>query len=353
MIFLRQFLNVIIVLLIYAPWERTEAFQLDLDSKLKSENGAWYFNDSKFISGKGVPVHESLILKSVLAANLPQLNDEEKVNLIEDLVIGVRWNDDPLQMFRQDILGGALTFKHSCKKDIAEKVDSEWDLHYRTHCGDMQFLHAMASSESEVAADTYKKMIAWMEYSYRVATGSLHGDLYFKGVHYRMTGENAKIFKSIMLEGNPKRKMWRADGLFSLKCKRRSDLKCEQIPFSQETTRNIALGSLLHVLQDSFSRSHTARNSSGELLYFGFYNDQRQILHNALDREYVPPTEIELINISAKIIEAVVNDRYRDYPFDKVIRTELDSWGEVSKEVIVPALRPVRMESKATDLGLM
>jgi len=44
---------------------------------------------------------------------------------------------------------------------------------YRSHFGDMQFLHSMAFSEKEHAGETKRKIMAWARLMYRVALGEI------------------------------------------------------------------------------------------------------------------------------------------------------------------------------------
>ncbi len=63
---------------------------------------------------------------------------------------GVRWNDDPLRLLndgRTYVYSGAY-FTHGQRVSVKDptKIGITWNTHYRSHYGDMQFLHAMAFS---------------------------------------------------------------------------------------------------------------------------------------------------------------------------------------------------------------
>ncbi len=332
------------------------SYELDLKSKLDLIDGELGYDNTKTLKGKGKPVHESLVVKSVMAAELPGYTYDDKVELIEELVIGVRWNDDPLQMFREHLLVAGLSFSHSCKRKISQEIDVEWDLFYRTHCGDMQFLHGMASKENEAAQETYQKIMSWMEFSYKTSTGSMPSDLFFRSVHYRMEPDTSATFKELMISSNGGRSMWRAEGMFSFDCTRTTfnrELKCTHFKFSKETTKNISLGSLLHLLQDSYSESHTKRDDKGQVVAYGAYNLQDKTLHAEKDKSSNAVSEEDLVKLSAGIIDAVIKDRQKTYKFDKVLRDDLDSWREVRAKFIEPALRPVNMNATSSSLGLV
>ncbi|WCP69645.1 hypothetical protein LYZ37_16635 [Vibrio tubiashii] len=345
---MKYWLAVLVVLV-----QNVHAYELDMKSKLDADK--FEYKNTKTIKGMGKPVHENLIVQSVLAAHLPHYSEEDKRELIEGLVLGVRWNDDPLHMFRLHSVTASALFAHSCKRKTAEKINVQWDLFYRSHCGDMQFLHAMASKKQESAQETYQKLEAWLEFTYKTSTGSLPTDLRFRSVHFRMSPQAAATFKAVMIHPNGGRSLWRAEGMFSFDCTRSwfgGEIECEYIKFSKENIRNIALGSLLHVIQDSYSESHTQRDTSGKIVRFGAYTMQDKGEHAKKDESVTTPHKVSLVDVSAKIIEAALADRQKSYPFDTVVRTELDSWARVKSEYLLPVILPNVPTSTPSNLGL-
>lgn len=329
------------------------AHEIDLKSKLKQTGNELKFKDTK--NGKGKPIHENLIVQSVLSANLPSYTYKDKLRLINDLVVGVRWNDDPLHMFRNHTAVGVLSFVDSCKKKTTKEIDVYWDLLYRSHCGDMQFLHSMASKENEIAGQTYEKIMSWLEFTYKTSTGSMPSDLRFRSVHYRMEEAASSTFKEIMIAPNGDRSMWLADVMFSFDCTRtmiKRKAKCSYLNFNKEKVRNIALGSFLHLLQDSYSESHTKRNEDGRLVMFGAYTLQNKNEHADKDKSETPPFKDELVTSSAKIIELVINDRKSIYKFDKINRVAMDSWPLIKVKYIEPIMLPLNMSTYPSSLGL-
>lgn len=352
---MNTFLKIFFAIIFILKADGAFSYELDLNSKLNTTSGEPIYKNTKTIKGKGKPIHENLIVASVLKANLPNYTHQEKLNLIKELVIGVRWNDDPLHMFQKHLTVGALSFSHSCDDDISKKINEKWDLFYRSHCGDMQFLHAMASKEYERAKITYEKIISWLEFSYKTATGSIPSDLRFRSVGHRMEPENAKTFQEIMISKHGGRSMWSADLMFSFDCTRttfRRELKCSHLNFSKESIRNIALGSLLHILQDSYSESHTKRNQSGSITTFGVYTSQDKNKHSKKDTVLSTPFKDNLINISAEIIEAVIEDRQQSYKFSGTEPLKMDSWSLVKSRYIEPVIRPLDMYTFPNNLGL-
>jgi hypothetical protein len=130
---------------------------------------------------------------------------------------------------------------------------------------------------------------------------------------------------------------WQPEWLFTLDCSRwftsrglfftapLTELKCvdHNNKFAEQEIQDIALGSLLHLLQDSFSRSHVLRERSngvemsavsgvGRILQFGNYLMQDQERHGKADliiSEEHLHEEFDLTDISARIIEWVVQQR--------------------------------------------
>ncbi len=109
----------------------------------------------------------------------------------------------------------------------------------RSHFGDMQFLHAMATRDGELASDTKAQIMSWAEFSYRVAQSEIAPGAYL--YELKIPGF-AALFD--------KQRGWTAMTLFTL-----GDGTFRVEPdFSW-----LAFGSLLHVVQDSFARGHADR----------------------------------------------------------------------------------------------
>ena len=43
---------------------------------------------------------------------------------------------------------------------------------YRSHFGDLQFLHSMASRDGEMASETRQRILMWAEFTWSVAVGT-------------------------------------------------------------------------------------------------------------------------------------------------------------------------------------
>ncbi len=106
----------------------------------------------------------------------------------------------------------------------------------RVHYGDLQFLHSMASDPLEKAGETLDKILMWAEFCYKVATGAISpktqlGNVQVAGFAALWTGRFKK---------------WTVSYLFST-------------TGSDESSKGLALGSMMHMLQDSFCASHVER----------------------------------------------------------------------------------------------
>jgi hypothetical protein len=97
----------------------------------------------------------------------------------------------------------------------------------------------MASCEGEEAQVTKAKIMMWAEFTYKIAIGELD-----RGVELRKIGISG-------METLFKNRGWTAQQLFT-----RGDPTYR----GEQNFRNFAFGSLLHLVEDSFSLSHTERD---------------------------------------------------------------------------------------------
>jgi hypothetical protein len=111
----------------------------------------------------------------------------------------------------------------------------------RSHFGDMQFLHSMASRIGDRARQTKSSILMWAEFAYKVASGSIPANTPLKDVpvaRFRKFFRNHEAtVENLFLMGD-------------VTYRRESQL------------RDFAFGTLLHMVQDSFSKSHVSRDLS-------------------------------------------------------------------------------------------
>lgn len=173
------------------------------------------------------------------------------------VIAGVRWNDDP--PFRLDIGEGTKT---DCKTSETIRVTTQplcWvqlfqdaerharsgqaldaasgaSLLARSHFGDLQFLHAMAERDGEIAYETRRRLLMWSEFTWRTSLGEYKLDSLLREVPI---AGMAEFF------GHSE---WRVQDLFTL-----------GNPPLRRYVHEVAFGSLLHTVEDSFAKGHVER----------------------------------------------------------------------------------------------
>lgn len=167
---------------------------------------------------------------------------------------GVRWNDDP--PFRMRPTRADCKYEQTIRSNTQPKCwytlfkDAESRaaggeqfgigdaLLYRSHFGDLQFLHSMASTNGEPATITQANVLLWAEFTWGIATQSLPQnkfprDIGVIGIEKYFPGDQTAAV--LLALGNP------------------------QIQPQRDRVSEAALGSLLHMVQDSFSNAHVER----------------------------------------------------------------------------------------------
>lgn len=285
-----QSYRVIFILMVGFICNSAQAFQIAptgsiFEAKLTKENDSNLY----LIAGKvGVllkaPVHEEITrlaygcpVEDSLQANKTCASENSFVTPY--VIYGVRWNDLP--PFRLDVNRDNCQYLgvNTCKPetvrfstqplcwyclfaDAQKKAEKSkislcekgpkvirGNLMTRSHFGDLQFLHAMATEPGESPEITQQKILGWLELAWRVSTGEILVSTYLKDIaipslkpHFGCSG-------------------WRVADLYILG--RQDGVK----PGENLTPkiREIAFGSVLHTVQDSFAGGHTFRDSSNEL----------------------------------------------------------------------------------------
>lgn len=196
-------------------------------------------------------------------------------NIRNPLIVGLWWNDDPRQfLFGKAVINAALQWsdaQHSARlarrSGGRHRHPAMQKLLYRSHFGDLQFLHAMAARDGEPPALTQQRILAWFAFAYSVATGAMSPDT-------RLGQLAPPLRDSFAADWS-----WTVEQLF----KPRSGMK--HLPLGE-----LALGTMLHVAQDSYSSSHATRNmapspacAAGSVTGFHFFLGQDTAQHRAAD----------------------------------------------------------------------
>lgn len=316
------------LLLSLIPASSVSAFQLSpqgsfIEIKLSGKTQTFWERFQSRLAEAGVhkigkPVHEEITNRVLGCEGDADVCSEPQYDPAHAYFLaGVRWNDDPPFRFELGhgnysgcVLGKTIrlvTFPECWMavfidgKDRSSRLElttgSDATLLLRSHFGDLQFLHAMASRESEIPADSAKRALMWAEFTWLVATGEI-------GAGDRIA--DLKIGGMRELFGT---KGWDVQDLFALG---NPHIR------KQEYMKQVAFGSLLHMVQDSFSVSHVLRRqvvngskcpapadafaAPGKIMEFHTYAGQNSARHGAEDKRDAfsrhwssgPPTVVDV-----------------------------------------------------------
>lgn len=179
------------------------------------------------------------------------------------VLAGVRWNDNPPFRLTDTSLSGCknvyvqLPMEGSCwasvfsdgKKKATAATGSvlykyqpdkseQYSMLLRSHFGDLQFLHAMASHPGERAGETYDNVMMWAEFVWRITSSE-----YERGTSI----SEASV------------KVPRLMDFFGLRETVQSIFFKGEAGYNKDY-REFAFGTLLHMVQDSYSEAHMARH---------------------------------------------------------------------------------------------
>lgn len=211
------------------------------------------------------------------------------------VIAGVRWNDDPVFQLKTGearglpcTVGDTISFvtQTRCWIELfrdAEKK-SQLDPKYflkpgagsylsRSHFGDLQFLHAMASIDGESPAETKEKLLMWAEFTWGVAQGKYNLETPLRSISIPRWANHFANGQNVQ------------------------DMLTLGRPWLRAHVREVAFGSLLHLVQDSFAEGHVQRqepvfgqtcanNSSpafGSIVEFHSYAKQDHDTHKEAD----------------------------------------------------------------------
>lgn len=251
-----------------------------------TESGVHHFSD---------PVHEALTQRIFgCDGDWADCRDPDLEHAGPYVMAGVRWNDDPVFQL-QPGEGRGLScragetvsfitqmrcwvglFKDAVKRaaDDPEYFTDPKNGNYllRSHFGDLQFLHAMATRDGEPAAETKQKIMMWAEFVWGIQEGK-----------YRL----ATRLKEIDLPGwlDTFQNGHTVQDLFTL-----------GRPWLRPHLKEVAFGSLLHLIEDSFADGHVdrrepifglscmdGRKAYGAIREFHSYARQDHDAHKAAD----------------------------------------------------------------------
>jgi hypothetical protein len=170
---------------------------------------------------------------------------------LEAATHGTRWNDDPNNFFR--VNNEFIWFYWLKAAAVKNPITDENPLEYRSHYGDLQFLHGMGSSATS-PFNTRDNVLEWSRFAYDVAAGKIPPDATLRELAPRYAF--ARFFTQTS------KGQWTVRKLFT----NVGDVLCKptcaaDIAASDEEVAALAIGALLHTVQDSLSDSHVDRVS--------------------------------------------------------------------------------------------
>ncbi|MDR6675425.1 hypothetical protein [Xanthomonas sp. 1678] len=270
------------------------------ERRLAGITSSFYVNLERFVAQRSLyafaePVHEE-ITNRIYGCEADACAGGQALSAPAAVLAGVRWNDDPpfrvigvqprgskckardtIRFETQPSCWVAL-FMDANKGAAAGKEYGPGDaMLYRTHFGDLQFLHAMALRDGEAALETKQRIMGWIEFTWRASQGEYVLDTRLKDI------ANPTLQQAFG------RSEWRLLDLFTLGAS--GGLRA--------SVDDVAFGSLLHTLQDSYAEGHAMREESsgarqcagpgfnvaapGAILEFHAYNHQDHASHAEAD----------------------------------------------------------------------
>jgi hypothetical protein len=212
------------------------------------------------------------LLSSFDTSKLPQLDkkfdfDPEYADAsFAQFIRGVVWADDPEGLLfdkdedTSDYSSGLEWYSAFSAGEKGQFKPNKADLIPRSHFGDLQFFHGMASADNELPAVTKGKMLNWARFLVNVATGRLSPNTKVKDV-----AEIKDLF--------PANAEWSVKQLFVYA--KATDVQARQR----------AVGVLFHMIQDSFAHGHVQRDpASDDIQEFHAYGSQDESSHAGYDK---------------------------------------------------------------------
>lgn len=176
----------------------------------------------------------------------------------------VRWPDDPTDQAKS---AGAIKFGlnaglGNCRRYV-EKADFA-GIMCSGHYGSFQFIHAMASTADETTDTTRNLILGWAKFTFRVATGRIGTQDDYCATVRAQDPSLAKALAPVDFPfcSSPGSPGWQVRSLFAFRCHGLfGSGKCDpDLDHADALARENAIGALLHLIQDSYSQSHTGRS---------------------------------------------------------------------------------------------
>jgi hypothetical protein len=270
------------------------------------------------------PVHENITLAALMRSTVPVPAGVKRGSdqAVDEFLRGVIWNDDPAILMFNESASDNWSFTWGISWYAAfyaaghATMNNVTNLTGRSHYWDMQFLHAMAAEPGEVPQDTLAKIMLWAEVMYRLAIA--------EGV--TKTDKLADIHIASSVAGAGAMYSYSMASFFDQYSRPTGQdtigyLLTQDTAFRGLDIGRRAIGSLLHVVQDSYARGHVRRTLTnpgdlkagetdkfkpgtyghyGEVENFHCYKGQDSSLHDKYDKppwwSGVDATDLESFN---------------------------------------------------------
>ncbi|WP_221417892.1 DUF4157 domain-containing protein, partial [Fulvivirga kasyanovii] len=255
---------------------RGQAINSGVAVQKKAQDDVVQKNEIEGPWNKGDPVHENLTLQSLIKAGIvpegTSFDDEE----VFEYIRGVIWNDDPEGLLfdnnkkdNDNYSSGLVWYNHFSdgkdKSKKGEQIGKQDNMTARSHFGDLQFFHAMAIADGIKAQITKDKVMIWAEFAYRVGIEDIKSSTTLTSVPVAGFTEYFK--------GTPKADKLTIDNLFHT--------------HKEGSTPKRAMGSLMHMIQDSHAHGHAERveeNEGDPIKSFHSYVNQDGHKHGEHDK---------------------------------------------------------------------
>ena len=208
------------------------------------------------------------LLKGVDTSSFPKSADKEGHNIApekidksaQQFIRGVIWPDDP-QGYLFDSDEGTENYSSGLmwyEEFDADEKDEPEELIARSHFGDLQFFHAMATADKEDPVATKKKIMSWSRFLTDVSTGRISHKEKLKDIEL-----TKKLF--------PSHQHYTVAKLFNFE------------KGSAQQIQQRAAGALMHLIQDAQAEGHLGRDKKGDVKQFRSYEHQDHGKHGDKD----------------------------------------------------------------------
>lgn len=251
----------------------------------EKEAGRCFTLGWQVISRKNYPVHEAITRS---AKSLADGKEYVIDSWLSPLIAGSIWNDDPGYLMRKawyfDGPSSGIRFLKIMHADPGPELKKT--VTWRSHYGDLQFLHSMTPkiNGSAVSPDETRAAIYhWLEMTYSVAIGNVPYDTPLSASPYAAvfgTGtcssdtDPSQDVPCTVLDLFDTRHFWRNQDKDSNRTDAENRASTDKA--KPGALRDLAKGAFLHTIQDSFSRSHVQHDETEEpwrtIRFYSYHN---------------------------------------------------------------------------------